>query len=82
MSRLKAALEKQPKSTRDVFGKLPVGQQVRGSTPTSSAALHVAVGQVKSQAKNLDEVSASAFQALNASFKLTYESVANMKSTG
>ena len=99
-SRFRAALEKQPKATRESFGKLPVGDdvvatmrahaasvadamgQVRGSTPTSSAALHVAVGQVKSQAKHLDEVSTSAFQALNASFKLTYESVANMKSAG
>ena len=99
-SRLKVALEKQPKSTREAFGKLPVGGdvvstmrthatsvadamgQVRGSTPTSRAALHVAVGQVKSRARELDEASTSAFQALNESFKLTYDAVANMKSAG
>ena len=37
-------------------------------------------GQVKSRARELDEVSTSAFQALNESFKLTYDAVANMKS--
>ena len=99
-SRFKAILEKQPKSKREAFEKLSVGDgvvstmrahvtsvidamgHVRSATPTSSAALHAAVGQVKSRAKDLDEVATSAFQALNASFRATYDAVGHMKSAG
>jgi len=48
---------------------------VKGASPTTAAELHGHAGQVKSKAKQLDEDSLHAHEALNEAFKATYAQI-------
>ncbi len=49
--------------------------KVKGASPTTAAELHGHAGQVKSKAKQLDEDSLHAHEALNEAFKATYAQI-------
>ena len=53
--------------------------KVKGASPTTAAELHGNAGQVKSKAKQLDEDSMHAHEALNEAFKATYKQINEVK---
>ena len=53
--------------------------KVKGANPTTAAELHGNAGQVKSKAKQLDEDSMHAHEALNEAFKATYKQINDVK---
>jgi hypothetical protein len=92
-AKLKAALEHQPKSIREQFENISIGDKmvvelrahtgsiassvstVKGANPSTAAELHANAGQVKSNAKQLDEAALHANEALNEAFKATYKKI-------